>query len=158
MSVIAIGSMWEYMRCHSKSGKSIFLHLQLLSHFCSDLQCANHTFFPLEICLSQRSEALLAQTGPCVCVCWEGVGSWEGLAATRGKKHTRTNRSPFHTLFNVPPGSDLACGQFVCVCVCVCVCVFYLFIYFFNLRLPRTRALGCCSCSPPFRLPDCCEV
>ena len=27
------------------------------------------------------------------------------------------NRSPFHTLFNVPPGSDLAGCQFVCVCV-----------------------------------------
>ena len=117
MSVIAIGSMWEYMRCHSKSGKSIFLRLQLLLHFCSDLQCANHTSFsPGNLPVTKIRGTIGIDGAVCVCVRRGSVPGSASLQPREKSTHGRTG-SPYHTLFNGPPGLDLACCQFVCVCV-----------------------------------------
>lgn len=92
MSVRAIGSMWESMRGHSKSGKSIFLCLQLILHFYSDPQCVDCIFFSWKFTCNNDQKHYWPK--------W--VGSRKCLPALS------ENCSAFHSLFNVPPGLQLA--------------------------------------------------
>ena len=108
--------MWECMRCHSKSGKSIFLCLQLLLHFCSDLQCANHTLSSWKFACHKEQRHYWHRLG-CVCVCGGGVPGSTSLQH-EGKEYTWKNPSTSHTLLNV-----LQDWTWHAVSLCVCVCL-----------------------------------
>ena len=118
--VYVCNSYWQYVGMYEMPLKIKEINLSLpsvaLTFLLRSTGCQSH-FLPLEICLSQRSEALLAEVGP-----WGGGGggSWERLASTGGKKlHGRTLLHSTHSSTCLQDWTQ----HVVSLCVCVCVCL-----------------------------------
>ena len=115
-------SYWQYVGMYEMPLKIKEINLSLpsvaLTFLLRSTVCQSH-FLPLEICLSQRSEALLAEVGP-----WGGgVGADPGSAwlQQEGKKlHGRTLLHSTHSSTCLQDWTQ----HVVSLCVCVCVCVF----------------------------------